>query len=114
MLDDFLIRAALAGLAVALAAAPLGCFVVWRRMAYFGATLAHASLLGVAFGLLLSVAMQAMIHVQVNSGLAPPKGMTLPFISDGGTSLLVSSFAVGLALGASRRYQPPGIVSEES
>ncbi|MBT8458883.1 MAG: metal ABC transporter permease, partial [Boseongicola sp.] len=35
-LDDFLIRATLASIAVALAAAPLGCFVVWRRMAYFG------------------------------------------------------------------------------
>ena len=68
----------------------------------------------VAFGLLLSVALQAMIHVQVNSGLAPPKGMTLPFISDGGTSLLVSSFAVGLALGASRRPPQPGMHLEES
>lgn len=56
----------------------------------------------VAFGLLLSVALQAMIHIQVNAGLAPPKGMTLPFISAGGTSLIVSSIAVGLALGASR------------
>ena len=36
MLDDFLVRSALAGLGVALAAAPLGCFIVWRRMAYFG------------------------------------------------------------------------------
>ena len=36
MLDDFLVRAALAGLGVVLAAAPLGCFVIWRRMAYFG------------------------------------------------------------------------------
>jgi len=36
MLDDFLVRAALAGLGVALASAPLGCFVVWPRMAYFG------------------------------------------------------------------------------
>ena len=64
----------------------------------------------VAFGLLLSVALQAMIHIQVNAGLAPPKGMTLPFISDGGTSLIVSSIAVGLALGASRlasRSAPP-------
>lgn len=56
-----------------------------------------------AFGLLLSVGLQAMVHVQVVSGLAPPKGMTLPFISDGGTSLIVSSLAVGLALGAARR-----------
>lgn len=61
----------------------------------------------VAFGLLLSVAMQAMIHIQVNAGLAPPKGMTLPFISDGGTSLIVSSIAVGLALGASRLATEP-------
>ena len=55
-----------------------------------------------AFGLLLSVGLQAMIHMQVVTGLAPPKGMTLPFISDGGTSLVVSSLAVGLALGAAR------------
>lgn len=55
------------------------------------------------FGLLLSVALQAMVHVQVVAGLAPPKGMTLPFLSDGGTSLIVSSFAVGLALGAARK-----------
>lgn len=56
-----------------------------------------------AFGLLVSVGLQAMLHVQVVAGLAPPKGMTLPFISDGGTSLVVSSFAVGLALGVARR-----------
>jgi cell division protein FtsW len=54
------------------------------------------------FGLLLSVALQAMVHLQVVSGLAPPKGMTLPFVSHGGTSLVVSSLAVGLALGAAR------------
>ena len=51
MLDDFLIRAALAGLGVAIAAAPLGCFVVWRRMAYFGDATAHAAILGVALAL---------------------------------------------------------------
>jgi cell division protein FtsW len=61
----------------------------------------------VSFGLLVSVALQAMLHVQVVAGLAPPKGMTLPFISDGGTSLLVSSLAVGLALGAARRVHQP-------
>lgn len=55
-----------------------------------------------AFGLLLSVGVQAMLHVQVVCGLAPPKGMTLPFVSDGGTSLVISSLAVGLALGAAR------------
>ncbi|WLS77179.1 zinc ABC transporter permease subunit ZnuB [Erwinia pyri] len=44
-----------AGFLLALAAGPLGSFVVWRRMSYFGDTLAHASLLGVAFGLLLNI-----------------------------------------------------------
>lgn len=43
------------GMLLALAAGPLGSFVVWRRMSYFGDTLAHASLLGVAFGLLLNI-----------------------------------------------------------
>ncbi|QUJ77355.1 metal ABC transporter permease [Sulfitobacter albidus] len=51
MIDAFLIRAALAGLGVALAAAPLGCFVVWRRMAYFGDATSHAAILGVALAL---------------------------------------------------------------
>ena len=55
-----------------------------------------------SFGLLVSVGLQAMVHIQVVSGLAPPKGMTLPFLSDGGTSLIVTSLAVGLALGAAR------------
>ncbi|MEX5727367.1 zinc transport system permease protein [Rhodovulum iodosum] len=54
MLDDFLVRAALAGLAVALAAGPLGCFVVWRRMAYFGEATSHAAILGVALALAFS------------------------------------------------------------
>lgn len=57
MLDDFLIRAALAGLGLTLATGPLGAFVVWRRMAYFGDATAHAAILGVAlsFGFGLSV-----------------------------------------------------------
>ena len=54
-MPDFLLNALLAGLALALVAGPLGSFVVWRRMAYFGDTLAHAALLGVAVGLLLDV-----------------------------------------------------------
>ena len=55
MLDDFMVRAALAGIGVALAAAPLGCFVVWRRMAYFGDATAHAAILGVALSLAFSM-----------------------------------------------------------
>ena len=53
MLDDFFIRALIAGIGVALVAGPLGCFIVWRRMAYFGDTMSHAALLGVALGFLL-------------------------------------------------------------
>ncbi|ABD53232.1 metal ABC transporter permease [Jannaschia sp. CCS1] len=59
MFDDFMTRATLAGVGVAIAAAPLGCFVVWRRMAYFGDATAHAAILGVA----LSLALQMSIFV---------------------------------------------------
>jgi zinc transport system permease protein len=55
-MDEFLLRALLAGSAVALVSGPLGCFIVWRRMAYFGDALAHSALLGIAAGLLLGVA----------------------------------------------------------
>ena len=54
-MDDFLVRALIAGFGVAAVAGPLGAFVVWRRMAYFGDTLAHAALLGVALGFLLGI-----------------------------------------------------------
>ncbi|MCC1493162.1 metal ABC transporter permease [Cognatishimia sp. F0-27] len=59
MLDDFMTRATLAGIGVALAAAPLGCFVVWRRMAYFGDATAHAAMLGVALALALEISIFA-------------------------------------------------------
>lgn len=52
MIEPFIVRALLAGLGVAVVAGVLGCFVVWRRMAYFGDSLAHGALLGVALGLL--------------------------------------------------------------
>lgn len=55
MFDDFLVRALLGGLGVALIAGPFGSFVVWRRLAYFGDTLAHSALLGVALGFLLQL-----------------------------------------------------------
>jgi zinc transport system permease protein len=55
VLEPFLVRALLAGLGLAIVAAPLGCFVVWQRMAYFGETVAQASLLGVALGFALQV-----------------------------------------------------------
>jgi zinc transport system permease protein len=55
MMDDFLLRALLGGLGVAAIAGPFGVFVVWRRLAYFGDTLAHSALLGVALGFLLHI-----------------------------------------------------------
>ena len=54
-MDDFLFRALLAGVLIAIIAGPLGVFILWRRMAYFGDTLSHSAILGVALGLLLSI-----------------------------------------------------------
>ena len=55
MLEPFLLRALAAAIGIAVIAAPLGALVVWNRMAYFGETVAQASLLGVALGLALQV-----------------------------------------------------------
>ena len=55
MLDDFFTRALVAGIGLALVTGPLGCFIVWRRMAYFGDTMAHSALLGVALSFLLQI-----------------------------------------------------------
>ena len=55
MIPEFLVAAALAGLGVALMAGPLGTLVVWRRLAYFGDTLAHGALMGAALGVALEI-----------------------------------------------------------
>ena len=55
MLDDFLVRALLAGIGLALVTGPAGCFVVWRHLAYFGETIAHSALLGVVLALVLQI-----------------------------------------------------------
>ena len=55
MLDDFFIRALIAGIGVAIVTGPLGCFVVWRRLSYFGDTLAHSALLGVTLAYSMAV-----------------------------------------------------------
>ena len=81
ILDAFFFSALFAGVGVALAAGPLGCFVVWRRMAYFGDATAHAAILGVAlalafdgavsFGVLVSAAGMALaIYMLSGKGLA--------------------------------------------
>ena len=62
-MPDFVLRALLAGLLLAAVAGPLGCFIVWRRMAYFGDTLAHSALIGIAFGQLFDINMQVAVVV---------------------------------------------------
>lgn len=54
-------------------------------------------------GLATMIGMQAIINLFVNLNMAPPKGMTLPFISYGGSSLLALCFAAGLILSFTRR-----------
>ena len=75
MFDDFFIRALLAGLGVAIVTGPLGCFVIWRRLSYFGDTLAHSALLGVtlaysfefniAFSVFIISSLIALILIQL-------------------------------------------------
>ncbi|MCP4332197.1 MAG: metal ABC transporter permease [Gammaproteobacteria bacterium] len=54
-LDDFLVRSVIAGLIMVAIAAPMGCLMVWQRLAFLSDTLGHAAVLGVALGLLLEV-----------------------------------------------------------
>ena len=63
MFDDFFIRALFAGIGVALVTGPLGCFVVWRRLSYFGDTLSHSALLGVtiAYSFELNIAVSVFL-----------------------------------------------------
>ena len=63
MFDDFFIRALFAGIGIAFVTGPLGCFVVWRRLSYFGDTLAHSALLGVtmAYTLDLNIAISVFL-----------------------------------------------------
>ena len=69
MFDDFFIRALAAGIGIALVTGPLGCFVVWRRLSYFGDTLSHSALLGVtmAYTFDLNIALSVFIISSVNS-----------------------------------------------
>ena len=63
MFDDFFIRALVAGIGVAFVTGPLGCFVIWRRLSYFGDTLAHSALLGVtlAFTMEFNIAISLFV-----------------------------------------------------
>jgi zinc transport system permease protein len=63
VIEPFLLRALAAGVGLAVIAAPLGAILVWNRMAYFGETVAQASLVGVALGLLLNIDVTASVIV---------------------------------------------------
>jgi len=101
MLDDFFSRALVAGIGLALVTGPLGCFVVWRRMSYFGDTMAHSALLGVALAILLNLNMT----IGVFAVAALVAGALLLLQRQGGLStdallgiLSHSTLAVGLVL----------------
>ena len=101
MLDDFFIRALLAGIGVSFVTGPLGCFVIWRRLSYFGDTLAHSALLGVTlaftmeFNIALSVfvisSMIALILIQLQKRTNLPGDALLGLLAH-------SSLAVGLVV----------------
>lgn len=72
-----------------------GIRVVLRTKDYFGRTLA-AGLTGL-------IAVQAIINISVVTGLLPVTGLTLPFLSSGGSSLMTSMVSVGILLNISRQ-----------
>ena len=101
MFDDFFIRALIAGVGIALVTGPLGCFIIWRRLAFFGDTLAHSALLGVtlAFTFDVSIALSVFIISSIIALilLKLQKNTKLP--GDALLGLLAhSSLAVGLVV----------------
>lgn len=98
MLDDFFVRALVAGIGAAIVAGPLGCFIVWRRMAYFGSTMAHSALLGVALGFLLDIDLYlGVVAVTVLVALLLVSLQRTPWLS--GDTLLGILAHAALALG---------------
>ena len=101
MFDDFFIRALVAGIGVAFVTGPLGCFVIWRRLSYFGDTLSHSALLGVTmaysfeFNIAISVfiisSAIALILIQLQKKTNLPGDALLGLLAH-------SSLAVGLVV----------------
>ena len=101
MIDDFFIRALIAGVGIARVTGPLGCFVIWRRLSFFGDTLSHAALLGVTFSIsfdinislsvfiVSSIVALILIRLQKNTNLAGDALLGL---------LAHSSLAIGLVV----------------
>ena len=55
MIDSYILNALYAGICVSIIGGGLGCFVIWKKMAYFGDSLSHSSLLGIALGIALGI-----------------------------------------------------------
>ncbi|MEM7241642.1 MAG: metal ABC transporter permease [Pseudomonadota bacterium] len=97
MLDDLIVRATLAGVGVSVAAAPLGCFLIWRRMAYFGDATAHAALLGVAMAIGFEISVLAgVITVALAVALLLAQMERVGFTSDTALGVIAHT---GLAFG---------------
>ena len=101
MFDDFFIRALVAGLGVALVTGPLGCFIIWRRLSFFGDTLAHSALLGVtlAFSFDINIAFSVFIISSAIALILLKLQKTTNLPGDALLGLLAhSSLAVGLVV----------------
>ena len=101
MFEDFFIRALVAGIGIAFIAGPLGCFVVWRRLSYFGDTLAHSALLGVtiAYSLEFNIAVSIFLISSVIALILIKLQKETNLPSDALLGLLAhSSLAVGLVV----------------
>ncbi|MEM9049026.1 MAG: metal ABC transporter permease [Pseudomonadota bacterium] len=97
MLPEFMIRAGLAGLGVAAAAGPLGCFIIWRRMAYFGDAVGHGAILGVALAWVFALPITAGV---LAVALCMGAGLTVLARRDTGTDALLGVFSYStLSLG---------------
>ena len=101
MFDDFFIRALIAGIGIAIVVGPLGCFVIWRRLSYFGDTLSHSALLGVtlAYSFSLNISISVFIVSAVVALLLINLQKRTKLAGDSLLGLLAhSTLAIGLVL----------------
>ena len=101
MFDDFFIRALIAGIGIALVTGPLGCFIIWRRLSFFGDTLSHSALLGVtiAFFFELNIAFSVFLISSAIALMLLKLQKTTKLPGDALLGLLAhSSLAVGLVV----------------
>jgi zinc transport system permease protein len=105
-MDAFMIKALIGGAGVALMCGPLGCFIAWKRLAYFGDAIGHSALLGVALSLLFQV--NATLAIVCTSALFAFALFMLERRGTSGDSLLGvlahGSLAAGLVIIALLRY----------